>query len=141
MKTVRLNQETIASLLDDLLKRSPNSYGKYENAVAEIISNVRSKKDEALFAYTEKFDHAKITDKTVQVTQQEIDEAYERVEPALLEVIQKALVNIRSYHEKQKRQSWFCSDEKGLCWGRKSFHCKESESTCLEERRSILLPC
>ena len=90
MKTVRLNQETIASLLDDLLKRSPNSYGKYENAVAEIISNVRSKKDEALFAYTEKFDHAKITDKTVQVTQQEIDEAYERVEPALLEVIQKA---------------------------------------------------
>ena len=77
MKTVRLNQETIASLLDDLLKRSPNSYGKYENAVAEIISNVRSKKDEALFAYTEKFDHAKITDKTVQVTQQEIDEAYE----------------------------------------------------------------
>ena len=98
MKTVRLNQETIASLLDDLLKRSPNSYGKYENAVAEIISNVRSKKDEALFAYTEKFDHAKITDKTVQVTQQEIDEAYERVEPALLEVIQKALLNIRSYH-------------------------------------------
>lgn len=119
MKTVRLNQETIASLLDDLLKRSPNSYGKYENAVAEIISNVRSKKDEALFAYTEKFDHAKITDKTVQVTQQEIDEAYERVEPALLEVIQKALVNIRSYHEKQKRQSWFCSDEKGTMLGQK----------------------
>ena len=119
MKTVRLNQETIATLLEDLLQRSPNSYGEYEDAVAEIISNVRSKKDEALFAYTEKFDHAKITAETVQVTQQEIDEAYERVDPALLEVIRKALVNIRSYHEKQKRQSWFCSDEKGTMLGQK----------------------
>lgn len=119
MRTVKLNQASIETLLEDLLKRSPNSYGEYESAVAEILQDVKTRKDEALFAYTEKFDHAKLTADTVQVTQEEIDQAYKEVDPALLEVIRKALVNIRRYHEKQKRQSWFATEEKGTMLGQK----------------------
>ena len=119
MRTVKLDQASIATLLEDLLKRSPGSYGEYEASVAEILENVREKKDEALFAYTEKFDHAVLTADTVRVTQEEIDQAYQEVDPELLAVIRKALVNIRSYHEKQKRQSWFVTEEKGTLLGQK----------------------
>ena len=127
MRTVKLNQASIETLLEDLLKRSPNSYGEYESAVAEILQDVKTRKDEALFAYTEKFDHAKLTADTVQVTQEEIDQAYKEVDPALLEVIRKALVNIRRYHEKQKRP----------CWGRKLCLFSEWEFMYQAERLCI----
>ena len=119
MRTVRLNQTAIATLLDELLKRSPGSYPEYEASVAAILSEVREKKDEALFAFTEKFDKAVITKDNIKVTQEEIDEAYRKADPDLIAVIRKALVNIKSYHEKQKRQSWFASEEKGTMLGQK----------------------
>ena len=119
MRTVRLNQTAIATLLDELLKRSPGSYPEYEASVAAILSEVREKKDEALFAFTEKFDKAVITKDNIKVTQEEIDEAYRKADPVLIAVIRKALVNIKSYHEKQKRQSWFASEEKGTMLGQK----------------------
>ena len=113
MKTVRLDQATIATLLEGLLKRNPSSYGDYETTVTRILLDVREKKDQAVFAYTEKFDHAVITPETLLVTDQEIDQAYREVDPELLAVIRKALVNIRNYHEKQRQESWFTSDERG----------------------------
>lgn len=119
MRTVKLNQASIETLLAELLKRSPDSYGQYEAAVGEIVQNVREKKDEALFAYTEKFDRVKLDADSVKVTEEEIENAYEEVDPTLLEVIRKALVNIRAYHEKQKRQSWFTTDQKGIMLGQK----------------------
>lgn len=119
MKTVRLDQATIATLLEGLLKRNPSSYGDYETTVARILLDVREKKDQAVFAYTEKFDHAVITPETLLVTDQEIDQAYREVDPELLAVIRKALVNIRNYHEKQRQESWFTSDERGTLLGQK----------------------
>lgn len=119
MKTVRLDQATIATLLEGLLKRNPSSYGDYETTVARILLDVREKKDQAVFAYTEKFDHAVITPETLLVTDQEIDQAYREVDPELLAVIRKALVNIRNYHEKQRQESWFISDERGTLLGQK----------------------
>lgn len=119
MKTVRLDQATIATLLEGLLKRNPSSYGDYETTVARILLDVREKKDQAVFAYTEKFDHAVITPETLLVTDQEIDQAYREVDPELLAVIRKALVNIRNYHEKQRQESWFTSDERGILLGQK----------------------
>ena len=119
MRKVVLTKETTKDILDTLLKRSPNNYGKFEAAVSEILSNIREKGDEALFAYTKKFDKTEINAGNIRVTEEEIKEAYEKVEPALVEVIRKALVNIRKYHEKQLQNSWFTSKEDGTMLGQK----------------------
>ena len=87
--------------------------------VAQIVDDIREKGDEALFAYTEKFDHIRLDPESVKVTEAEIEEAYRSVDPALLDVIRKALVNIRTYHEKQRRYSWFDSQENGILLGQK----------------------
>ena len=119
MKILKLTKETQDNILENLLKRSPNSYGEFEDRVNEIIQNVRDRRDEAIFEYTLKFDGAKIDHSNIEVTEQEIEEAYKEVDPKLLEVIRKALVNIRDYHMKQKQYSWFDSDESGIMLGQK----------------------
>ncbi len=119
MRKVKLTEETKKNILNDLLKRSPNNYGDYVATVQEIVDHVAKEGDKAVFAYTEKFDHAHITAETVKVTQAEIDAAYQEIEPELLAVIRKALVNIREYHEKQKQYSWFDSKPNGTILGQK----------------------
>ena len=119
MRMVTLTKQTTKDILENLLKRSPGQYGSYEAAVKEILEKVREEGDRALFAYTKKFDRAEITEQNVQVTEEEIREAYEAVDPDLVDVIRKSLVNIRSYHEKQKQNSWFTSSEDGTMLGQK----------------------
>lgn len=119
MRQVRLTEETKKNILNELLKRSPNNYGTYVETVQEIVDDVAKNGDAAVFAYTEKFDHAGLTADTVQVTKAEIDRAYEEIAPELLEVIRKALVNIREYHEKQRQYSWFDSKPDGTMLGQK----------------------
>lgn len=119
MRKVTLTKETTKDILDSLLKRSPNNYGKFEAAVAEILANIKEKGDEALFAYTKEFDKTQINAETIRVTEEEIKEAYEKVDPALIAVIRKALVNIRRYHEKQLQNSWFTNGENGTMLGQK----------------------
>ncbi len=118
MRILELNEQTKTELSKNLLKRSPNSYGEYETIVSEIIETVRTKGDEAVFAYTKQFDKANINKDNILVTKEEIDEAYRLVDPTLLEVIQKALVNIKKYHEKQLQNSWFTSED-GIILGQK----------------------
>ena len=119
MRTLKLTKETIQNILTDLLKRSPNNYTQYESSVNEIIANVRSNGDQAVFDYTQKFDGATVTADNIEVTEDEIAEAYELVDPKLLEVIRKAKENIRVYHEKQKQYSWFDSSIPGTMLGQK----------------------
>ena len=119
MRILKLTKETQNNILENLLKRSPNSYGEFESRVNDIIQNVREKRDEAIFEYTLKFDGATIDQDNICVTEEEIKEAYEQVAPKLLDVIRKALVNIRDYHAKQKQYSWFDSDESGIILGQK----------------------
>lgn len=119
MRTVRLTKESTKDILENLLKRSPNNYGKFEAAVADILANVKEKGDEALFSYTKEFDKVEVTPETIRVTEEEIEEAYKAVDASLLEVIRKALVNIRNYHEKQRQNSWFTSTENGTMLGQK----------------------
>ena len=102
-----LTEASISDILASLLKRSPHQYSEYEATVNDIIARIREQGDEALFAYTKEFDHASVTADTIRVTDAEIKEAYREVEPKLLSVIQKALVNIRQFHEKQRQNSWF----------------------------------
>ena len=119
MRIVKLTDETKNNILEDLLKRSPNSYGKFEAAVNDILLNVRTNKDEALFKYTKDFDKADINASNIVVTKEEIEEAYTKVDPALVDVIRKSFKNIKEYHEKQKQYSWFDSKPDGTILGQK----------------------
>lgn len=119
MRIVHLDENSRKNLLEDLLKRSPNSYGEFEEKVAAILAKVKEEKDAAVFAYTKQFDGAELTKDNILVTKDEIDEAYTLVDASLVEVIRKALVNIRAYHEKQKQYSWFDSTPAGTILGQK----------------------
>ena len=119
MRTVKLTKESTKDILENLLKRSPNNYGKFESTVAQILDKVKNEGDAALFAYTKEFDKADVTKETIRVTDAEIEEAYAQIDPVLLGVIRKALVNIRQYHEKQIQNSWFTSTTDGTMLGQK----------------------
>lgn len=119
MRIRQLDQETRKNILETLLKRSPSQYGEYESAVSEILENIRSQGDSALFGYTERFDGAKICADNIRVTEKEIREAYSLVDPGLVEIIRRALCNIRDYHARQKQNSWFDSRPDGTMLGQK----------------------
>ena len=118
MKKLKITSDTIDNILESLLKRSPNQYTEYESTVTEIVNTVREKGDEAIFAYTKKFDGADINASNIVVTKEEIDEAYTLVPKELVEVIRKALVNIEKYHAKQRQNSWFTTED-GIILGQK----------------------
>ena len=118
MKKLKLTAETIDNILESLLKRSPSQYSEYESTVSEIVNSVRNKGDEAVFEYTRKFDGANINSSNIIVTKEEIEEAYRKVPTELIEVIRKALVNIETYHLKQRQNSWFTSED-GIILGQK----------------------
>lgn len=119
MRILRLDKETKQNVLEDLLKRSPNNYAGYEQGVAEILDKIKGERDKALFHYTKKYDGADISAANVKVSEEEFQEAYEQVDPSLLSIIRKALVNIRTYHEKQRQYSWFDSRPDGTILGQK----------------------
>ena len=119
MKITKVTEDAVATLLDDLLKRSPNNYTGYADKVQAIIDDVRERGDEALFEMTKRFDGADLNADNIRVTQAEIDEAYTLVDASLIEVIRKAMTNIRVYHEKQLRTSWFDYKPDGTILGQK----------------------
>lgn len=119
MRTVRLTAESKQNLLQDLLKRSPNNYGQYEETVALIVSDVRENGDSALFSYTKQFDRCEITADTIRVTKEEIEEAYTKVDAGFVETMKKSAANIRRFHEKQLHTSWFDPKPDGTILGMK----------------------
>ena len=119
MRIVTLDENSKQNLLNDLLKRSPNHYGEFIDRVNDIINNVRFNGDAAIFDYTKRFDGADINASNIRVTKEEIEEAYTLVDPELIDVNRKALVNIREYHEKQRQYSWFDSKPNGTMLGQK----------------------
>ncbi len=119
MKIIELTKETKQDILSSLLKRSPNNYGQYEKTVAEIIENVKTNKNTAVFEYTKKFDGFDLTSQNVKVTEAEINEAIASMDAEFIAVMEKSAANIREYHEKQKRNSWFDAKEDGTILGQK----------------------
>ena len=119
MRIVNLSKESKKSLLNDLLKRSPNNYGQYEAIVSEIIEKVKVNGDAAIFAYTQQFDKCDLTAENIRVTDAEIEEAVNEIDPKLYTVMKKAASNIRAYHEKQVRNSWFDAKPDGTILGQK----------------------
>ena len=119
MRIVKVNKDSIANILSDLLKRSPTNYGDFQDKVDAIIKNVRDNGDKAVFDYTAQFDKAEINAENILVTEEEIKEAYEEVDDELIKVIRKAIKNIRDFHEKQIQKSWFETREDGVMLGQK----------------------
>ena len=119
MRILHLDKDTRRSLLEELLKRSPDHYGQYEESVGRILKDVRLRKDAAVFDYTKRFDGAQIDSSNIRVTKEEIEEAYRLTDDSLVAVIRKALHNIRTYHEKQRQTSWFDSRPDGTVLGQK----------------------
>ena len=119
MKIEKLTASTKEKMLKELSSRSARSYPEIEKTVAGIIGKVASDGDRALFEYTEQFDHVRLNAGTMEVTKDEIKEAYDQVDSELLRVMRRALVNIRAYHEKQVRQSWIDAREDGTILGQK----------------------
>ena len=119
MRIVQLNEDSLKDLLAGLLKRDPNNYTEYTTQVQEIVDGVKERGDEALFAYTEKFDGAKVSADNIRVTEEEIEAAMAQVPEELLAVMKTSMENIRRYHEKQKRNSWFDARPDGTILGQK----------------------
>lgn len=119
MKTIRLNNETKKDLLEKLLKRSTNDYGEIEERVAAIIDNVKKNGDKAIFEYAKQFDKCELDASNFTVTEEETEEGAASIDPGLYDVMERAYDNIRSYHEKQVRQSFFTTKENGAILGQR----------------------
>ena len=120
MRIIKLDDSSKKNILNDLLKRSPNNYDNFADSVNAILANVKENGDKALFQYTKDFDKADINASNIKVTEEEIKEAYDRLEnPELVQVIRRSLKNIKEYHEKQKQYSWFDSKPDGSILGQK----------------------
>ena len=119
MRIVKLDENTKAKALENLIGRGASGYGEYEKTVQDIIENVRKSGDEALIAYSRQFDRCELTADTMRVSDDEIREAYEALDPELIGVMKKAAENIREYHQKQKRSSWITTREDGVILGQK----------------------
>ena len=87
------------------------------DVVTEIIDNVITNGDKALFEYSKKFDRADLT--ALEVTADEIDEAIASVSPEFIEIIREAAANIRAFHEKQVRNSFILNEKDGVVTGQK----------------------
>ena len=119
MRMIELTKESKKNLLEDLLKRSPNNYGEYEDTVADIVKQVKEEGDKALFAFTSKFDRCDLNKDTVTVTRAEIDEAYEKLDKEFVKVMKRSAANIRAFHEKQLRNSWIDTKADGSILGQR----------------------
>lgn len=119
MRIVNLTEETKQNILENMLKRSTNDYGDYEKVVADILENVKTRKEEAIFEYSLKFDKCVMTKENFEVEREEIEAAYNELDDHFIQVMKDSAANIRAYHEKQKRNSWFDSKEDGTILGQK----------------------
>ncbi len=117
MKIITLNEDSRQDVLTNLLKRSTDNYSAYEETVNEIIRRVRQEGDQAVFSYTLEFDKFALSGQNIRVSREEMKEAYGKLDPKLVEVIRKSAGNIRDFHAKQLRNSWFDTREDGTILG------------------------
>lgn len=102
--------------LEEILSRETYASG-VEETVAGIIANVKAKGDAALYEYSEKFDKVKLS--SLEVTNEEIEEAMSLVEPEFIEIIKEAANNITEYHKNQVQKGFEIKKENGIILGQK----------------------
>ena len=122
MKRIKLNADTGGEVLRQLIGRGAGDYSAQEETVKEILKTVEEKGDEALFAYTERFDHLKLSAESLYVSEKEKEEAYalcEKEHPGREQILIHAAQRIKAFHEAQKRQSFFLEQPGGIYLGQR----------------------
>jgi len=114
-----LDEQNVQNVLDELIKRSPNHYGEFEQIVANIVNDVRTRRDEAIFEYTKKFDKFDLSKDTIRVTEAEIEEAYASIPEDYIQVMKEAYENIRKFHEMQVRNTFIKTNDNGSILGQR----------------------
>lgn len=120
---------------EEILNRDIRAEKNVEDVVDGIIADVRARGDEALKDYALKFDGAKID--ALQVTQEEIDEAFANMAPYFLETLREAAANIESFHRQQVHKNFVVNDKPGIVLGQKYTPLKRPVSMCPAARRPI----
>ncbi|MBQ8262595.1 MAG: histidinol dehydrogenase [Lachnospiraceae bacterium] len=119
MNIYTLSKESKEKLKETLQKRDTNQFSEYEKIVQDIIDDVKSRKDDAVFEYTKKFDGFQLTPQNIRVTEEEIENAVASLEPDFIRILEDAAANIKDFHEKQKRISWMDTKADGTILGQK----------------------
>ncbi|HET6364477.1 MAG: histidinol dehydrogenase [Nitrospirota bacterium] len=117
MKIIDSQQEDIIIELKRIINRGETATEEVATVVREVVEQVRKQGDPAVLEYTEKFDRTTLTLKDVRVSQDEIKEAYSKVDSKKVEALKLAAQNIRAFHEKQKSSSWVSQEEDGVILG------------------------
>lgn len=117
MKYINYSECLADELKNMLFDRTPDNYNEYDDIVNDIINNVKNNGDNAIIKYTHKFDNIKLDSKTLKVSEEEIDKAYEEVDDEIINIIKKAKKRIKDYHEKQKKYSWYDQSNTGTIMG------------------------
>lgn len=111
------NTEEGKRYLDKLKDREESIQQDVTNTVKNILDDIKENRDEALIKYTNKFDSENVNKNNILVSKEEIKRAYEMVDKEFLDAIKLAAENIEFFHEKQKRNSWMITKEKGVMLG------------------------
>ena len=119
MRIVKLDKNTREDILKKLIKRSTSDYGEYEKTVADIIENIKTRGDEAVFEYTLKFDKFELTKENIRVTEAEIKEAYAELDEEYVDVMREAAANVAEFHKKQLRNTWIETRPDGSILGQR----------------------
>ena len=111
MEILKYDKETA----NDLIKRSQADISEVLNIVSDILKDVKENKDEAVKRYTAKFDKAELDD--LQVSKDEIKEAYDNLDKNLIEALKRASANIEKFHKAQIPEEWFMEVNTGITAG------------------------
>ena len=102
---------------EEILNRDIRAEKNVEDVVDAILADVRTRGDEALKEYALKFDGAEI--EKLQVTQEEIEDAFANMDPYFLETLKEAAANIESFHRQQVHKNFVVNDKPGIVLGQK----------------------
>lgn len=119
MKIIELNEKNKKELEETLQKRSTSGFKDIEDKVSGIISEVRERGDAALFDFSKQFDHFDLNADNIRITTEEMDEALAETEPEFRGVLERAVENIKAFHEKQLRQTWIDMKPDGTILGQR----------------------
>ena len=117
LNLLEINESNKQKLINELKERCEETKQDVVASVKNILSKVREEGDKALFDFTKSFDKVELT--TLEVSKEEIDECFEKVEDNFIEALKEAKVNIEAYHEKQKSNGFLMTKDKGVYLGQR----------------------
>jgi histidinol dehydrogenase len=109
----QINEETLTKYIP----RTSTQFDSIQDSVISIIRSVKERGDNAILEFTEKYDNVGLNTEEIQVTEEEISEAYEKTDKALIKAIQHAKENLIKFHKAQMREDWSIEVEKGVIAG------------------------